>query len=421
MSLARRMAVLAAGALLAGPTLAQGPLWQVKVPGYGDKPTVLDVNSDGKLDVIVATDKGNVAAVSGADGSLLWKATVDGEQFYSCPVVVYPGDGPRILCTGSRYGTVLCLNPDGSVAWKKDGSGDGILGQPAGLTLPGGAMLVYTQLKQVVALNVGSGEPRWTVDLPDKSEGGVTIGDLGDGGPSVLVLTLPGKLLCFDGEGSPKWTTLIGGRPVKPALIADLDGDRKPEIYVVGKAILRLDAAGKQKWQWVPKSGRGASSALAVCGKLLAAAFPDGGLYGINALGKQVFRYTVVPTGNKAVPGSTPAMCDLNGDGVPELLMCSPRFDDPRLLVVNGKTGALLMSAQTTRYSHSCPVVADLNGDGLVEATFCCPTEGSNGTLTALKLGRKAAPGWVKFAGDLACSGSLATALQFAAEVIKPR
>lgn len=425
-----RMRYLAALGVVVGLAMAgPQPLWTQKVAGYADKPTVADLNGDHRLEVILNTDNGNIVAVAGSNGAELWKLATEVERFYNCPIVAdADGDeGVEIIVLGSRYGTILCLNgEDGKIVWDRPGKGDGIVGSAAVADAAGNGtpLLFLVERNKLTCLNAGTGQEQWAEELPDKSDGAVTVADLDGGQAEILVGTNSGKLLCFTPAGQVKWTASVRGRIVKPAVVADLDGDGSPEVYVPGDSGLSaLDAKGKEKWTWRPKSGRGLSSAMA-CADLtrsgrrdLAVCSSDGGLYGLKATGAQLWRYEIVPKELPFVPGSTPAAADLNGDGANDLLLCSPRSDDPRLLAVDGRSGKSLWTLQTSKFSQSCPVIADVDSDGVLDVVYCVPGGGSKASLSAVRLGVRGPAGWAKYAGDLANTGNVTTAVTDSAAI----
>ena len=65
-----------------------------------------------------------------------------------------------------------------------------------------------------------------------------------DGKPEIIAITEDGALICFENDGSHKWTSTESfGRLA--AAVADLDHDAVPEI-VVGKCVFNSD--GTLRW-----------------------------------------------------------------------------------------------------------------------------------------------------------------------------
>ncbi|HMG73865.1 MAG TPA: PQQ-binding-like beta-propeller repeat protein [Pyrinomonadaceae bacterium] len=77
-----------------------------------------DLNGDGSPEVIMMTDRGRVIAVSGADGKILWEATVGNE---GQSVAFADIDGDRVLdvvLAGGQSFALALSGRDGSVVWK---------------------------------------------------------------------------------------------------------------------------------------------------------------------------------------------------------------------------------------------------------------------------------------------------------------
>ncbi len=393
------------------------PAWQQKIVGYADKPAVAVLQPGGKPAVVVNTDAGVVQALAAADGASLWRIELENERFRFCPVVAdVDGDGKaEIIATGVQRGDVLCLKgEDGKALWQKDGEHEGIGGQACVATLGEGAkpVLLYVAGNKVHCLNAADGQEKWAIRLPAKSESAVTAATIG-GKSLILVGTNNGLLLALDADGKTLWQVRVGGRVVKPALVADVTNTGRPYIFAVGSsAMCSLTADGKVRWQWSTGSPQGLSSSMAIADltgkgtKSILVASGNGNLYALSGDGNVIWASAVVPEGSKALPGSTPCVLTLAGGGS-LVVMSSPRPDAPGLLAFDGRSGNRVWTAKTTSFAHCCPAAADLDGDGQVELIYSVPGKADNtATLGTLKLTAKASGGWLKFNGDLACTGT---------------
>jgi len=77
-----------------------------------------DLDGDGSLEVIMMTERGRVIAVSGADGKILWEASVGNE---GQSVAFADVDGDRVLdvvLAGGQSFALALSGRDGSVVWK---------------------------------------------------------------------------------------------------------------------------------------------------------------------------------------------------------------------------------------------------------------------------------------------------------------
>jgi outer membrane protein assembly factor BamB len=414
--------------LAAAPVLAQEPraVWDISLGSYADKPAVADLDGSGRLQVVVATDQGKVAALGGANGVELWSRTYDGESFHGCPIVAdIDGSGrAAVLVAGGINGTIACLDGgDGSEIWRK-GPFDGSPGGQAVLAILGDAAqpvpaLVVGFEKVLRAFAAADGHLLWETPLPGRSEGSVTVGTLG-GQPAILLGTEKGELLCFDAEGHIRWSVDLGERVTKPAVF--VEGGGRTVILAVGSGLTCLDSGGHQLWRWVPPTGRGLASGIAVAE--LTAGSPalvingyDGQLYALDLAGKPLFKAQIAPAEAGVAPGSTPIALDLTGRGGCDLVLASPRTDQPGLLAFDGRGGRQLWRAPLGRFSQCCPLAADLLGDGGVEVVVAA----ANNHLAAYRVASRSAGGWVKFGGDPACSGDCNAAREAARSLLAGR
>ena len=182
----------------------------------------------------------------------------------------------------------------------------------------------------VYCLDAATGELRWK----RPSEGGprdasVLIAEL-DGSPGLEALSADsasGRLECLGPDGESRWTVRLPSGTDSPPAAGDLDGDGTIEVVVgtmkvrggEGRVVALEGMDGATRW-WVPAPGH---------------------------------------------VQSEPALCDLNGDGVLDVLVTS--WDgDGRLRALDGRDGAELWSFDAGDWIYHGPSVADLDGaDGL--------------------------------------------------------
>lgn len=420
---------LANGAMAAAPTVA----WRQKLSGYVDKPSCADLDGDGRLEVVVGTTDGTVAALAGSSGAVLWTYHNEGERYLASPLAAdVDGDGSvEIIVTGSRLGSITTLNgEDGIAQWAKPATGVPIDGSAALGDLDGDGRpeLLVAQGQAVRCLDAASGSERWSAPMPSVARGSVAIADInGDGLLEVLTGLNDGRVVCLDGLGNLLWATVVRGIVTKTPVVADGDGDGRAQAYVIGQGLHRIGATGQLVWTWNPPSGRGLSSSLAAADldgdrrpELLACGY-DGSLYAVSSAGKLRWKFTIVPRGRDGtvpfVPSSTPALVDVTGDGVLDAIVASPQSDDPKLFAVDGRTGQAVWRATLASYSQGCPLVADVDGDGRPEIIIGDATD----RVYAFKLGARVARGWVKYNGDLASTGGLASAMAAGAALLAGR
>jgi outer membrane protein assembly factor BamB len=178
-------------------------------------PAILDVDGDGKLEVVYGTFKGRLHVIDAETG--------DGERVYD---VV-----PHFVQTGP---TVLDLNGDGvkdyvCATFKGDNS--------------------------VHAVDGKSGERLWRFKVPGKHMGmyhGCSVGDVtGDGRMELVIAAYDGKVYCLRGrDGEKIWVADPGERYImSPTVLADVDRDGRLEVLVASQRVTMIEDSGKIRWQ----------------------------------------------------------------------------------------------------------------------------------------------------------------------------
>ncbi|MBI5834373.1 MAG: PQQ-binding-like beta-propeller repeat protein [Armatimonadetes bacterium] len=405
---------LLAGLLMAAPLLAgPKPLWNVEVDGYPDKPTVADLDGSGRLQVVLATDRGTVCALAGVNGTELWRQNFADESFTSSPIVadVDHDGGAEVLIVGSRNGTLACLSGvDGTPRWSKPGRGDSIGG--SAVLRDRGAdtspVLLFAQGTRLIGLDAATGDPVSETALPQDSLGTPALG-LVASRTLLFIGTRRGRLLCYDTAGTPQWEVQLSGGLNAAPVVVDADGDGQDELYVLGTFLYSLTLDGRTRWQWSAPGNAGLASSLACADvngdgrrELVLTAY-DGGLYAVGADGKTKWRATVLTTDPRAVSNyiaaSTPALVDTQGRIVgADAIMASPVPSAAGLLCFDGKTGQRLWRMPMSNYSQCCPVVADLTGDGKPEIIVA----DCKGKVHTFSLANQPTAGWLRFGGTLA-------------------
>lgn len=240
----------------------------------------------------------------------------------------------------------------------------------------------------------------WSREVSSVSLTSAAVADIDtDGRPEIVFGTYfgsegaPGEVVALNAEdGSVAWKWRAPAGPVDNSpVIADVNGDKQPEIFVGASSngpYVCLNGQGKVLWEYTPREGApeifDSSGAIADLDgdKRLELVFgsayfllddPSGVLYGylhvLNASdGRVKFR--------KAFRGaiqSSPVLADLNGDRVLDILVATYR-GDRKLHALSGRDGAPIWSLEFKGEkdfyklgAYHGPAVGDMDGDGAPE------------------------------------------------------
>ncbi len=291
-----------------------------------------------------------------------WPQSV-GAHIASSPAVAdLDGDGiPEIVVGyGSNYDTNHPSHPGGASAFRRDGTlmwavttapfsdwtNAPVYGTPAVGDIDGDGKLEvvfgsFDHHVYVVDAATGIAKPGWPVDVGDTVYSSAALYDIdGDGLPDIIIGTdnylVNGgclRVLRFDGTSVTGFPKCIDQTINSTPVVADLDGDGKPEIIV----------------------GTGAFYAPPTY-------HPTHQVYAYHCDGSNVTGWPVAVDGQV---GTTPAVADLNGDGHLAVVVT----DDNTAFKGDGN---LLWKTQPKDFlgntlSLGEPVIADVLGDGHLE------------------------------------------------------
>jgi outer membrane protein assembly factor BamB len=208
--------------------------------GFRWGPAVADIDQDGDIEVIATTGGGPklpVFCLSGLDGSVEWADTFSlgpGAHFTSPIVADVNGDGGLDVILASNAAVVLCLDSAGNLIWNRplpravfvtpciaDVNSDGIKD-----------IVVGSRDSTVYAIRGTDGAVIWSFRATSSIEvSSPATADLdGDGTLEVCIASYDGRLYCLSGaNGASKWQYTSGNSHYAPVSLADLDGDGFPD------------------------------------------------------------------------------------------------------------------------------------------------------------------------------------------------
>ena len=282
--------------------------------GYGEcidtPPWIGDTNGDGKPEIVVGTFKARLHVINGQDGSRVRTVQIAPKgAVQSCPIVM------DLNSDGHMDYLATTFNGDNRVVAATGAVEEPPLGEDHG---PRPVHELW---------HVETGSPMLYH--------GPSVGDLnGDGKPDFAIGTYDGKVYAFGKDGSKLWTTESIERYIMgPTVIADVDGDNKPEVIVAGESVTVLKADGTTLWT---------------------KRFDKPGEFWAITRGVSV--------------------ADLDGDGKPDLAAINGRG---LFKVLRGADGATLYEFDTAGIydgkAESCsnlPLIADFDGEGRLDVFF---------------------------------------------------
>ena len=388
---------------------------------------------------LVAADRSGRVTAAGADGATRWTVET-GEEITASPVVARLGGEPAVL-VGTHGGTLLALGLDGGVRWRRH-AGAMVRASASVAEIAGRTAVVWAAYGPRVLCLTPDGQERWSARLPahgvyhrGRDAGAVStpmLADIdGDGRVEVVLGTRTSRVVCLDGRtGALRWfRTLTSDPDSSPSLAV---GDGRAAVLVGGgehtggtgdRALVALDPAdGRELWR--APAGAGVDSAPLVAdldgdGRPEAAftTLGSGAVVAVDArTGALRWRAPLGPTDaclhdpacrrpgapyvtGKAVCRSyvSPLAADLDADGRLELVAGS---NNGRLVVLDAATGAERARVETGGMVRGSPVLADLDESGV--CTLAVPSG-----RRVLTFGTRAptAQAWPQFKGDAAHAG----------------
>ena len=201
------------------------------------------------------------------------------------------------------------------------------------------------------------------------------------------------------------WTADLNTVIENAATVADINGDGRDEVIIAGYTqLIALDGRGKVLWEWENEARLSTYAAVLVregAPALIYVADVGGHLRCVDASGHEVWQAPLA--GNTA--WSSAVVCDLNGDGKPEVVQTD---STGAVWAFDALTGAVVWRGAVEGAPVS-PAVGDLDGDGQPEVAVAT----GNGVLAVLR--SDGSPLWQRPLGSSSPSWQTSAPVIFAA------
>jgi len=254
------------------------------------------------------------------------------------------------------------------------------------------SVLVSPWLFQAEAANVGCKEVQGLCQAGSSfHDAKITAADIdGDGMTELLVGNSNGNLYCFDHNAGVKWAYNTGAQIRGAPACKDVDGDGTMEVFVgdMNGIVWGFSCNGALLTQWGWPKATQSSPGGGVNGVYSSPAIGDINGDGIDDIvvctwGKYVYAWSYSggllpgwPYDNKDSIWSSPALADIDMDGVKEIIVGAdstggsgwPWPAGGLLYAFNGDGGIVPGFPQVTpEVLWSSPAISDIDGDGLQE------------------------------------------------------
>ncbi len=350
-------------------------LWRVKTQlCISSTPAVGDLNGDGRPEVAFSSCDGHLYVVDGATGRILWNSTTGG-GFASPTIWDLDGDGKPEVVTMGASGVVYCFNGTGSEEWEVPGrfirgsvavadiNGDGRY-EVLAPSFDGYLYVIEYNGSVVDKIRVGE-YPASTPSIADINGDGLPDAVLTDGPDLVVIL--------FHGLGRHSvYHVDLGSILVGPPALAIIGGSH-PYAVVVSEdcRVFKVDLARGSIDGEARLPGASECYSAPSIGDVDGDGMTDivvGSMQGLYVLGWNLTVEYAFP--EFKVYTSSPVIADIDGDGRNEILIGQEtgEFDIVDISQFNGepyseiqwllKTGGPIMGSAA---------VADVNGDGMPE------------------------------------------------------
>ena len=232
-------------------------------------PYAIDLDGNGRLEVVVCTQNGEVYSLD-YTGKELWSFSTDNYILASPSAADLDNDGKvDLLIPGYEY--LFCLDNQGKEQWRFELYTFG--GSPCIADIDGDGKLEIIvieidkndrNISNIYCLS-NLGEVKWSINLDSKVWGSASVVDLNnDGYLEILYGSHDYKLHCINYLGYEEWFFTTADRIIDSPSVADIDDDGTPEILFASYdfSVYCLNNTGGKEWMY--SSGNYTTSPIAI-------------------------------------------------------------------------------------------------------------------------------------------------------------
>ena len=361
-------------------------MWeQTLSAGVTASPSLGDVNGDGYMDLVTADTGGRLYAMDTRHGGAVWNTPLStkGGPLLCSPLLadINKTDGENdVVMATSTLGVWAIDGATRGLIWRGN-PGAAVPGTPAAADINNDGtpdVFVGTNQGTVICYDGRQGGVVWKADLGAALRTSPRLGDLNaDGVTDVVIGADDYRIHALNGKDGRSIWIFVGTHLPSTAAVADMNRDHIPDVTVITPAelIVLEGETGSALWRWaVPRTAQPSAADPFKPGPpaitdLNGDKVPDvvvstsgGHVYAINGASRGLAY--LWDYGLTASRKTAPALADLNHDGVADVI-----FGDPagNLTVVDGITGHQLNQININGKLVAPPVIADLNGNGTAD------------------------------------------------------
>jgi len=368
--------------------------WAVPTGGrVSSSPACYDVDLDGKLETAITSYDGNLYLLS-HDGNVKWQKKIGGELGSSPAIGNFFGDAMPEIVFGGDDG-VYAYSAGGVKLWYYN-TNCGVVSSPVlyDIDLDGTDEIVVGGLNGHLYALEGNGILKFDLNL-DGSEiysSPACVNLNGDQYMDLVVGTYGGKVYGVSNSGSVLWSARVNGPVYSSPAIRDMDVDGHLDIVINSQYNMYVfDFAGIEMWNYSVSDELWASPVL-----MDSNSNNEGEVY-VGTFGNRFIcvenRGLMWQTNLQGAVFSSAAICNINGDGLKDLI-----FGDStgRLYALSSDTGNEIFAITLTDAIDSSPACCDVDKDGYAEIivasvdgiVWCISNKGvTDSALPKLKFG----------------------------------